>query len=415
MGNTCCKPKRIPIARYNTNAREIIKKYEENIENLLKIKINIHTRKLDTHNIKTNNNITDDHNSVIFNSVSNNEKDDKNLNISTQLKYDHLKKILKIDKTEIYYAKYFGAKLDLCRHNVIEIVDEIKLLENIYVIHICCNYLVDLPPGIGDLKKLTVLNLSHNKIFKLPDEIGKLVNLKELNLGYNKLESLPYTITSLKKLEILNIENNNFKELQPAIGRLQKLRRFNFSSNQIKTVPLEIMKLNSLIEIFYRNCQLKLDCNVELPLLSLEELCARKIMDSKLPIHKNISQFHINMFKSCKECSFCLGTAFTTGKYNTLFNFMNYSIPISHTLCKNHFKNCSERVKKLFIENSGKRLGDGFIKPDSLYDFINPYNLSKKQIKEIEKSGNENFEPISSISLKQTVDKLDLDEKIKKF
>lgn len=387
MGSICGEPKQIPIAKIIPNAGQIINKYNNAIQ-----RISIKETGGKPINI-------------------NHER----FGIPLEVRYKYLKEILDNKAYDLYFMDILSTKIDLCGQHITELFDRIRLLKNVEKMLLCCNFLIDLPPTIGYMENLSVLNLSHNEIVRLPDEIGNLYSLKELNVGYNKLKTLPHTITSLKNLEILNIENNYFEELPAFIGRMFKLRRFNFSSNNIKTVPVEIMKLDSLYEVFSNRCPLELGKNVELPLLSLEELCARKIINSKLPIRRDISQFHINMFKSAKDCSFCLGATFTVGKFHMLYNFMNLKVPVVYTLCANHFKNRTDMTKKLFTQAPSINPGDGFSRPNSIYDSLNKYAISKKEKIKIEKTRDKMLVPLSALSLKNKLDTLNLDEKIKRL
>lgn len=380
MGNICNQTLRIPIAKSNSKAFDIVKKYSR-LYNL---------------NNRNYNKFTENSNIEISNLDK--QKD--------EIKYNIIKSSLTKSNTKDFFIINTKYNLYLCKQSIVELNSSIAILKEVKVLQLCCNFLHDLPTEIGDMRNLIMLNLSHNEIYKIPKEIGNLKKLKELNLGYNNLNELPYTITSLKKLENLNIQNNKFNKLPQYLGRLDNLRILNISKNNINSVPVEILNISPLLEFYHFECPFKKPEDKIQKFITLQECCARQIMNKNLPLPEDTPQLYINMFLSMKECTFCSKVTFSSTVIYTFMNFYLEKIPAEYTLCKKHFKNNIEKIQKIFTTVIDKsHLNRKII---SLYDLINPYNYDSRYGR-IFKKNNKNL-PYILLSHKYTNFKLELFE-----
>ncbi|KAL2497445.1 LRR receptor-like serine/threonine-protein kinase GSO1 [Abeliophyllum distichum] len=99
------------------------------------------------------------------------------------------------------------------------------------------NFLVRIPPTIGQLSKLYELRLSRNSFSgQIPDEIGQLQNLQSiLDLSYNNLTGkIPPSIGTLSKLETLDLSHNQLTGELPQVSEMRSLGRLNFSYNNFQ-------------------------------------------------------------------------------------------------------------------------------------------------------------------------------------
>ncbi len=110
------------------------------------------------------------------------------------------------------------------------------------------NYLLSLPPEIGELTTLRNLILSNNRIQSLPPEIKKLTGLHILSLYNNQLNILVAEIGELSALQTLLLDNNKLEDLPSQIGKLGNLKKLDLTKNKLKILPDEIGNL-SLLQI----------------------------------------------------------------------------------------------------------------------------------------------------------------------
>jgi len=120
------------------------------------------------------------------------------------------------------------------------------LFKNLSKLVLRGNYLLSLPPDLGDLAPtLTHLNLARNKLGTIPPCVEVLTELEELILHSNELRSLS-GLPHAKKLRTLIVSSNKIKGLPPGIARLDNLRTLVLSDNSISYIPQEICRLRSL-------------------------------------------------------------------------------------------------------------------------------------------------------------------------
>ncbi|CAG9762084.1 unnamed protein product [Ceutorhynchus assimilis] len=191
-----------------------------------------------------------------------------------------------------------------------------RTLESVYINDLkCCS----LPKGILQLQKLKILDLSNNSIEFLPEELNKLPNLKELNMSYNLLGKgtlkqwqwlggclskslstldlsnntltfLPDQLVKLHNLTKLNLNNNRLKLLPAGIGNLRNLKILSANSNLLTILPGSIKKLTlQAIDVSENNFEQNVPVNYhnfQLPVCSLKEYAAKKVLWSRIPYPK---------------------------------------------------------------------------------------------------------------------------------
>lgn len=187
-----------------------------------------------------------------------------------------------------------------------------RTLEFLYINDIS---LAKLCIGVLQLQKLRVLDISNNCIEYLPNELSKLPleelnvsrnelskatikqwnwiggtlprTLKVLNLSHNNLYYVPQQIVKLQLLVTINLDNNNLKVLPTGFGNLRLLRNLTVANNKLNQVPGSMKRLHlenldvsnnsfapiSVAAVFPKN----------LPVCSLKEYAARKVLYAKLP------------------------------------------------------------------------------------------------------------------------------------
>ncbi|RZB40416.1 LRR 8 domain containing protein [Asbolus verrucosus] len=190
-----------------------------------------------------------------------------------------------------------------------------RTLESLYINNIMrCS----LDKGILQLSKLKVLDLSQNCIEFIPEELNVL-HLNELNLSANSLNKatpkqwswmggnlskslvllnlesnnlmyLPDQIVKLHKLTTLNVNNNELKILPAGIGNLKHLKVLIASNNSLTMLPGSLRKCHLQLMNLFNNNFVSIRQNNSaipppkfLPICSLKENAARKILDLRLP------------------------------------------------------------------------------------------------------------------------------------
>lgn len=118
------------------------------------------------------------------------------------------------------------------------------------------NYLLSLPPEIGQCTILRTLVLSNNRIQSLPPEVKKLTQLIILSVYNNHLNSLPSEVGELTALQTFLVDNNKLEDLPPQIGKLANLEKLDLSKNKLKILPEEIGDLRFLRNLFIHNNEL---------------------------------------------------------------------------------------------------------------------------------------------------------------
>lgn len=173
--------------------------------------------------------------------------------------------------------------------------------------------------GILSLKQLRVLDLSENLIETIPEELNRLPcleelnvcenrlgncppdkwgwmggrlsqSLKVLNLSKNGLKYLPCQVLKLYNLTHFHVDYNQLRSFPAGIGRLRELRVLTASHNLIATLPesvkmLRLMRLDLSSNCFHWRLQNKPPVVLpkSLPLCSLKELAARKVLLCRIP------------------------------------------------------------------------------------------------------------------------------------
>lgn len=98
------------------------------------------------------------------------------------------------------------------------------------------NFLIELPPSIGQMTKLNNLNVDRNSLISIPAEIGNCANLGVLSLRDNKLTKLPSELGNCTMLHVLDVSGNRLQHLPYSLVNLQ-LKAVWLSENQAQPLP----------------------------------------------------------------------------------------------------------------------------------------------------------------------------------
>ena len=279
-------------------------------------------------------------------------------------------------------------ELNACNKGLVHlsplVLGKLETVENILL---CCNLLYDIPKEIGLLRNLTHLSLSNNKLKSVPDEIGNLLSLKILLLDHNILRRIPSSIGKLSKLNNLCLNNNCLECLPSEMGKLHKLERLDISNTQISVLPSEMATLD-LKSFESRNCPLVTEVS-EIPIgyspLTLKELAARMIIESKVPI-TNTTKAHLKDYLSLRSfCSSCGGPYFEYMVSRVrIVTRQDQRIPFEARLCKSHWNTEEQRIKNMFAPLSKAIINKNIFDdqaPQSHKRSLSASNLSKKMLR----------------------------------
>ncbi|KAI8880891.1 L domain-like protein [Backusella circina FSU 941] len=232
-----------------------------------------------------------------------------------------------------------------------ELSPNIGLLTMIRKLDLSNNHLNEIPESIGYLQNLQVLFLAKNQLTSLPDTIGYLSNLAELDLAHNQLRSITPCIGYLDKLKILAVEYNFISQLPPQIGSLKGLMALDLAMNPLKVLPSEVSQLPFLRRIKLDGCPL--ESNITYSLVnctpSLVELCARAVIQNKIPIQNSVPENLRSYIGSANACSSCRGPYFES--YVLRGGFIKKSesdIPVEYRLCSAHWTDQNDRILNMF-------------------------------------------------------------------
>jgi Leucine-rich repeat (LRR) protein len=136
--------------------------------------------------------------------------------------------------------------LDASSNNLssLDSLSPFKELAALQVLNLSGNYLVKIPPEIGNLPALEKLYVSENELIEVPPEMGNLTTLLELNLDENKLVTLPRTVGQMRSLEVLHINQNLLRDLPDEIYLLP-LKMFGIDDNPFDDIPPNITDAGS--------------------------------------------------------------------------------------------------------------------------------------------------------------------------
>lgn len=243
--------------------------------------------------------------------------------------------------------------VSICNKDVLFLRPTIGVLQNLKTLQICCNHLVVLPEEICELVNLVRLVLARNKLISLPKNIGKLKNLKEFNAAHNNLSSLPETFSSLKRLTLLILSSNNFKGIPKQVSGCFSLIHFYFYNNMIDDIPIEFTLLPWIQAIGYsKDLIFHIKKKKKNPIhnaLTLEEICARKIISTGSDIPNNSSKWFVDKLKTVQECFYCSGPFFDCYYEKKLEKiFKEDLIVYKAKMCSEHFNDEEEFKRKIF-------------------------------------------------------------------
>lgn len=249
--------------------------------------------------------------------------------------------------------------MSLCKKNIIVLRPTINYLVSLQTLQLCCNYLTFLPDEICELKNLSRLIIAKNRIEHLPQNIGMLRNLRELNVSGNMLKSLPHSFTSLRQLTFLILNDNKIEELSHELSGCISLKYLFVARNKIKYIGAELMLLPFLRIIDYQNNPIESRDSIHKPEknMTLQEICARKILNCKTRVSKDLSSCSKEFLLGVKECFFCGGAFFNSWHEVNLCRVINEApVTFRAKLCKLHFRDQTEYISKLFYL-SDQRIG----------------------------------------------------------
>ncbi|NOY05015.1 MAG: leucine-rich repeat domain-containing protein [Chlorobi bacterium] len=131
--------------------------------------------------------------------------------------------------------------LSLSGQGLAELPPEIKVLKNMYQLHLTDNRLRTFPSEIGELSKLGFLAAGDNIIDSLPPALAKCP-IFWLDLRNNRLRHLPEELGQIKTLEWVNLENNQLSSIPATVTDMPKLHTLKLKGNPITNDELEKIK-----------------------------------------------------------------------------------------------------------------------------------------------------------------------------
>jgi len=131
--------------------------------------------------------------------------------------------------------------LSLTGQGLTELPPEIKVLTNMYQLHLTDNRLRTFPDEIEELSKLGFLAAGDNIIDSLPLALAKCP-LFWLDLRNNRLRYLPEEFGQIKTLEWVNLENNQLSSIPGTVTDMPKLHTLKLKGNPITKEELDKIK-----------------------------------------------------------------------------------------------------------------------------------------------------------------------------
>eukprot|EP00029_Vermamoeba_vermiformis_P008223 TRINITY_DN3785_c0_g1_i1.p1 TRINITY_DN3785_c0_g1~~TRINITY_DN3785_c0_g1_i1.p1 ORF type:complete len:460 (+),score=92.49 TRINITY_DN3785_c0_g1_i1:48-1382(+) len=120
-------------------------------------------------------------------------------------------------------------------------------LKGLKILNISQNYIIELPPAIGNFVDLEEFYCDTNEIAELPSELFTLKKLLILNVARNPLTSLPdQYIAELGALTTLDLSGTSIVKLPPNLGKLQSLTTYIHQSCGLEEVPPQLLHLKNL-------------------------------------------------------------------------------------------------------------------------------------------------------------------------
>lgn len=303
--------------------------------------------------------------------------------------------------------------MSLCKKNIILLRPNIKQLVTLQTLQLCCNYLTFLPDEICELRNLSRFIVAKNRLKQLPGNIGLLRNLRELNVAGNALTSLPKSFTSLRQLTFLILNDNRISELSHELSGCISLKYLFVARNRIESLGAELMLLPFLKIIDYQSNPLEKNdfCAVQKDVYSLQELCARRIINCHTHIPVNTSLYIRNQLLKVRECFFCGGAFFDYWYEVNLSKVINETpVTFKAKLCKPHFRDQMEYVSKLLYLHDN-RIGyhlcnENYPKISELFVLTSYLPRKLQEIRKFVK--NKNKLPIDKIPLFTLIEGYDL-------
>ncbi len=132
-------------------------------------------------------------------------------------------------------------KLNLRKHKLKEIPEDITQFPNLQVLNLSKNKLTTLPSFVGQLSKLTHLDVSRNRIDTMVPEFCNLTNLREFHAGMNEIRYLPDSLHNCERLQVLDLWSNNIGSLPESTTAMRyltevDLRAISMSESEQKAI-----------------------------------------------------------------------------------------------------------------------------------------------------------------------------------
>ena len=141
---------------------------------------------------------------------------------------------------------------------------DLRHFDNLKVLRLAEGYGIEDISPLAELEQLKELYLPANEIGDI-SPLFKLTELEVLDLSNNKIESI-VPLTKIKKLTSLNLKNNNIQNITP-LGGLKQLEELNLENNQVN----EVNTLSQLTQLKQLNLAKNKISEVK-PLTDLSEL-----------------------------------------------------------------------------------------------------------------------------------------------
>lgn len=115
-------------------------------------------------------------------------------------------------------------RLDLSRHKLRQVPEEIRRLKNLNALDLGRNHLKDLPPWMNELQYMQEFSAGRNKFTKVPGAVCQWKHLKRLDMHQNRIEGLPKCMGGLKELYSLDLWSNDLEDFPDEISGMKALR-----------------------------------------------------------------------------------------------------------------------------------------------------------------------------------------------